>query len=115
MKVVVVEDTVAIADMLAMALEFADVEVIKVTSDFASLLTPEPWRGVDAAVIDLMLPDVDGESIVRYLAAEHPSLERVVLSAVAHQREGLADLATCLSKPVDPADLLNALGVRRDT
>ena len=114
MRVLIAEDTVAIADMLAMALEFADVEVAKWTSDFAALLAPEPWQGVDAAVIDLMLPDVDGEVIVRYLAAEHPSISRVVLSAVAHQREGLADLATCITKPVDPATLLAALGVRRD-
>jgi DNA-binding response OmpR family regulator len=115
MRVMVVEDTAAIADMLAFALEFADVEVTTWTSDFASLLTPEPWRGVDAAVIDLMLPGMDGEDIVRYLAAECPSVQRVVLSAVAHQRPGLDQLATCISKPTDPRFLLQVLGVRRDT
>ena len=114
MKVVVAEDTVAIADMLCMALEYADVEVVKVTSDFTSLLTPKPWQGVDAVVCDLMLPGMDGEDIIRYVAEHHPGIARVVLSAVAHQREGLDELATCISKPVDPRLLLNALGVRRD-
>ena len=114
MRVLIAEDSVAIADMLAMALEFADVEVVKVTSDFASLLTPEPWQGVDAAVLDLLLGGMDGEDIVRYLAADHPGVKRVVFSAVAHQREGLSDLATCISKPVDPRSLLAALGVRDD-
>jgi DNA-binding response OmpR family regulator len=114
MRVLVADDTVAIAEMLAMALEFAGVDVTTRTSDFAVLLTPEPWQGVDAAVIDLMLPGMDGEDVIRYLAAEHPSVKRVVLSAVAHQRQGLGDLATCITKPVDPRSVLSALGVRRD-
>lgn len=114
MKVMVVDDTIQIADMLRMALEFAGVDVITHTSEFAALLAPEPWQGVDAAVIDLMLPEVDGEQIVRYLAADHPGIQRVVLSAVAHQRPGLSDLAICITKPIDPRSLLAVLGVRDD-
>lgn len=114
MKVMIVEDTVAVAEMLAMALDFAGVDVVQRTSDFAALLTPEPWQGVNAVVCDLMLPDMDGEQILRYLAAEHPSIRRVVLSAVAHQRPGLSDLATCITKPVDPRHVLGALGVHDD-
>lgn len=112
MNVLIVEDTIPVAEMLAMALEFAGVDVTLWTSDFAALLTPEPWQEVDAVVCDLMLPDVDGEQIIRYLADHHPGIQRVVLSAVAHQREGLAGLATCITKPVDPRHVLGALGVR---
>lgn len=112
MKVTVVDDSVAIAEMIGTALEFADIEVQLVTSDFAALLTPEPWQGVDAAVIDLMLPGMDGEVIVRYLESDVPAVRRVVLSAVAHQRPGLVDHAICITKPVDPRQLLLALGIR---
>lgn len=114
MKVLVVDDSIAIAEMIGTALEFADVDVDLVTSDFESLLAAERWQGVDAAVIDLMLPGMDGEDVVRYLEAEVPSVRRVVLSAVAHQRPGLAEHAICITKPVDPRQLLSALGIRDD-
>jgi DNA-binding response OmpR family regulator len=113
MRVVVVEDSVEIARMVETILSLADITTSLVTSNFECLFAAETWQGVDAAVIDLMLPGVDGEDVVRYLAAEHPAVRRVVLSAVAHYRPGLDELATLLTKPVSPHTLLNALGVDR--
>lgn len=114
MRVAVVEDSIDVADMLRLVLETAGVDTVVFTTGFESLLTAEPWRGVDAAVIDLMLPEVSGEAIVGYLADNHPGVRRVVLSAVAHQRPGLDRLATLITKPVSPNVLLAALGVRDD-
>lgn len=113
MLVLIAEDSPEIAHMLETILELVGVETRIVTSNFSSLLTAEPWQGVDAALIDLMLPEVDGERIVAYLAAHHPTVRRFVLSAVAHQRPGLDELATLLTKPISPTTLLNALGVDR--
>lgn len=105
MRVAIVEDSTEIAEMLRTLLEWEGMEVVTFTADFAALLSEVPWEGIDVAVIDLMLPEVDGERILAYLADHRPGVRRVVLSAVAHQRPGLDRVATVLTKPA-PADLL---------
>lgn len=115
MRVAIVEDSPDVAEMLTAMLGLSDVETVTFTDDFASLLSAEPWQGVDVALVDLMLPGIDGDEILAYLASHHPTVRRVVLSAVAHQRLGLDQLAhAVVTKPVDTRSLLRAIGVHDD-
>ena len=111
MLVRVVEDSQEVARLLEVILQRAGVTVEKWTADFDRLFDDGAWEGVTHLVCDLMLPGVDGEAIVRHVAAQHPDIVRVVVSAVAHHRQ-LDDVAVPISKPMDIRHLLNALGLR---
>lgn len=77
---VIVEDDVALAHLQAELLAGHDVRVV--TDNFAELFEDGPWAGVDVAVVDLMLPGVRGEDLLDYLAAHHPTVRRVVSTAM---------------------------------
>ena len=77
---VIVEDNTEIAELQSLALrDFASVELI--TDNFQRCFLPATWRGVDVVVCDLMLPGLDGEDILRYLAREFPHIKRVICTA----------------------------------
>lgn len=115
MRVAIVEDSPDVAEMLTAMLGLHDLDTVAFTDDFTALLHPGPWQGVDVALVDLMLPGIDGDEILAYLAAHHPTVRRVVLSAVAHQRLGLDRHADAVvTKPVDTRSLLRAIGVHDD-
>lgn len=77
---VIVEDDAMLAGLQAELLDGHNVEVV--TSHFAELFAPERWADVDVAVVDLMLPGVNGEDLLDYLAAHHPQIRRVVSTAM---------------------------------
>ncbi|MGH9042663.1 MAG: response regulator [Acidimicrobiia bacterium] len=111
MKVALVEDDQALAALEAAVLEH-DHDVTVIAGDFAELLTDAPWAGVDVAVVDLMLPGVAGEAIVRYLRDHHPHIRRVVATAKPFHElaELLPDAHTVLLKPFSPDQLREAVG-----
>lgn len=77
---IIVEDDPDIAAMQQYAL--ADrASVTLITSDFRRAFKAETWRGVDVAVVDLMLPGLNGEDICRYLAFAHPQVRRIICTA----------------------------------
>lgn len=77
---IIVEDDPDIASLEAEALSGV-ARVTLITNDFHRALRPETWLGVDVAVVDLMLPELDGEDICRYLAFEHPQVRRIICTA----------------------------------
>ena len=108
----IVEDTPEIATWLAQSLELIapDMKVTTTTRNFDRLLTPGPWRDMDAAVVDLMLPGMSGLSILAYLAQNHPGIRRVAMTAALPMAEDATGLAhTVLVKPFDVAALRRAL------
>lgn len=106
MHVHIVDDSHDLADLLRLQLVHAGHRVTATVAGFDRLLTPEPWRGVDAAIVDLMLGErTTGVDILGYLAEHQPHVRRVCLSAVA----GLmpADAHVTLRKP-SPVDAILA-------
>lgn len=111
--VMVVEDTADIAAYVELALgqRRPEVRVVKHVDNFEVLLTPEPWAGVDVALVDIMLPGVSGLDILAYLSDNHPNVRRVALTAStpsAADAERLADLV--LLKPARIDDIADAIG-----
>jgi len=73
-------------------------------------------RQVDAVVLDLNMPDVDGFDVLRYLQEHRRSLPVLLLSGmplehIQHKINRLPDraLPPLLLKPIDPEQLLSLL------
>ena len=68
----------------------------------------------DAVLLDLRLPDLHGEEVLRYLRREQPDQAVVVWSATAdraaERRCLVLGARTCLRKPVSLAELVGSLG-----
>lgn len=112
MHVRVVEDTPMLADLLLINLEHEGHIVSVTTSEFGDLLRPEPWQGVDVAIVDLLLSggETTGEQILRYLMKQQPQIKRIVLSAIASQRPEVIGLADAVfDKPVDFKEIESAI------
>lgn len=94
----------------AINLDAPDIQVETTTSDFESLLSPDPWDGIDVAVSDLMLGAISGQDILRYLREHHPHIRRIAMTAAlvsAAEVTGLADQV--LVKPFPSGDLIEAI------
>ena len=108
----VVEDDRVIADLLRMLLEHEGFTVAVTAEDFPLLLAPTLWEQVDTAIVDLQLndPHINGVEILEYLTEHHPSVRRVVLSAVSdipNLIQALGPVAdVVLRKPTDIAEIV---------
>ncbi|HLK12105.1 MAG TPA: response regulator [Candidatus Binatia bacterium] len=121
-RVLVVEDNDTNRRILALQLLAAGVEFTAVASGPEALASLDRGERYDAAVLDMQMPEMDGLRLAGEMR-RHPagvalplvmlsSIGRAELSAmVGEQRLALGDLfAAVLTKPVKPAQLLDALG-----
>lgn len=110
----IVEDSTIMGDMLNALLQHEGHGVTVTNSDFATLLHPEPWMEVEAAIVDLQLGEpITGFDILIYLQAHHPTIRRIVLSGSDSDeqiRKIAGNLAhTVLSKPATIEEITDAL------
>src|SRR5205807_2682675 len=79
-RVLVVDDEPTIADGLRMVLS-ADGYAVRVAGTLASALGEQADHDFDLAVVDMVLPDGDGLSLLKELKSRDPSLEIIVVTA----------------------------------
>lgn len=79
-KIVIVEDEIAILEGVCAALRAAGYDPIS-TSDGEAGLAAAVRPGVELVLLDLMLPKMDGMSVLRELRKTHASLPVIILSA----------------------------------
>jgi len=79
-RVLVVDDEEPIADLLAMALRFEGCEVTTAGRGGDALAAASTERP-DVALLDIMLPDIDGFEVLRGLRRENPNLPVLFLTA----------------------------------
>ena len=111
--VLVVDDEVSIADGLRMTLE-AEGYSVRIAGSVATALSVMTQTDVQAAVVDLMLPDGDGLALTRELKKRDPSLEVVVVTAYGSVRKAMeatkgAGAFYVLEKPFDPDELIGLI------
>lgn len=111
-RVLVVDDDIETADWLALTLTSAGYEVRVANRGDEADERFAAWLP-DAAVVDLVLPDIDGVELVQRFKARQPQAEVLVLSgqgtiprAVAAMKAGAAYF---LEKPVEAETLLAIL------
>ena len=112
-RVLVIDDEPDMAEWLALTVAGAgyDVRVATRGSDAESLFTS--WQP-DAALVDLVLPDVNGADLVRRFKALQPRTEVLVISgqgSIPRAVEAIKAGATYfLEKPIDAESVLAMLG-----
>jgi DNA-binding NtrC family response regulator len=101
-RILVVDDDPSQCRCMAIALRVEGFEVIEAASGAAAMAGLEA-DGVDAAVVDLMMPGMNGLELCRLLKERHPNV-RVVLTSAYHVSQRQLDLAgighaTFIGKP----------------
>ena len=86
-RVLVVEDEANIRDMIALNLRHAGMEVVEAESAEAALPLLAQKPGCDAAILDVMLPGVDGFEVCRRLGAQSETSHIPVLMLTARGEE----------------------------
>jgi len=116
--ILIIEDEERIAAMLARALDATGFEVTIAQTGLAGLrrLKAQPYPLV---ILDLLLPDLHGFSVLRTALDNEPGQQVLVLSAVsdAHSRVHCLELGACdyLAKPFDLAELLARIRIRLES
>ena len=107
-RVLVVDDDRAIRESLARALELDGYEVQLVSDGAAALATIRASRP-DVAVVDVMMPNIDGLTLCRVLRAEKDRLPILMLTARTDTSDRVAGLDAgaddYLPKPFELAEL----------
>jgi DNA-binding NtrC family response regulator len=69
------------------------------------------WSTIDAAIVDLYMPEVSGATILAMLAADHPKVRRILVTAAAERDRLDPTLAAQvrIAKPFLLDDLLAAV------
>ncbi len=120
MRLLIAEDDPTSRLMLAAVLEKEGYEVVQTTDGRQAL---ESLRGADApvlAILDWMMPDLDGLDVVRRVRESNPGVPPYLIMLTT--RDTSSDLVTALragandylTKPFNPAELLArvAVGIR---
>ena len=108
-KVLVVEDEASIREMIALNLRLAGMEAVEADSAEAALPLLEQRPGCDAAILDVMLPGIDGTALCRRIR-EQSRVPIIMLTAKSEERDELLgfDLGVdeYISKPFSPKILV---------
>jgi DNA-binding NtrC family response regulator len=111
--ILVVDDEPSIVDGLRLTLE-ADGYAVAVASTVQEALAVVGQTDVQAAVVDLMLPDGDGIALTRELKRREPAMEVIMITAYGSVRKAMeatkgAGAFYVLEKPFDPDEVLAVL------
>jgi two-component system cell cycle sensor histidine kinase/response regulator CckA len=110
----VIDDEAAIRSVLATILEINHYQVLTAENGTAALaLYQDQWRSIDLVIIDMMMPGIDGATLMPLLQHWNPQVKAIATSGVnAYQTSDLTEkLGFCdfLAKPFSTPDLLNLL------
>jgi DNA-binding NtrC family response regulator len=112
--VLVVDDEPSIADGLRVTLE-SEGYAVRIAATVRAALAGLEVGGIQAAIVDLMLPDGDGLALTRDLKRRDPALEVIVITAYGSVRKAMeatkgAGAYYVLEKPFDPDEVVGLLG-----
>ena len=120
-RVLVVEDEESIRDLIALNLRMADYEVLEAGSAEKGLELLDENGGCDAAILDVMLPGMNGFSLCENIRRDDNDIGIIILSAKSMEKDKIQGLSIgaddYMTKPFSVAELLarvNALCRRVD-
>ena len=85
-RVLVVEDEANIRDMIALNLRHAGMEVVEAESAEAALPLLAQKPGCDAAILDVMLPGMNGFSLCETIRRTDQKIGIIILSAKGQEQ-----------------------------
>jgi DNA-binding response OmpR family regulator len=108
-RVLVVDDDATVGDVVVAYLERAGMQTERATDGFAAIAAAEA-SALDAVVLDLMLPGLDGIEVLRRLRRTRPTLPVIMLTARGEEDDRLIGLEAgaddYIVKPFSPRELV---------
>ena len=109
-KILVVEDEDAIREVVALNLRLAGYEVTEAASAEQALAVFSPPEGFDVAVLDIMLPGMNGFSLCETIRRDSASIGIIMLSAKTLETDKIKGLSIgaddYMTKPFSVSELL---------
>ena len=109
-KILVVEDEDAIREVVALNLRLAGYEVTEAASAEQALAVFSPSAGFDVAVLDIMLPGMNGFSLWETIRRDSASIGIIMLSAKTLETDKIKGLSIgaddYMTKPFSVSELL---------
>ena len=109
-KVLVVEDEASIREMIALNLRLAGMEAVEADSAEAALPLLEQKPGCDAAILDVMLPGMNGFSLCETIRRTDQKIGIIILSAKGQEQDKIRGLSIgaddYMTKPFSVSELL---------
>ena len=109
-KVLVVEDEASIREMIALNLRLAGMEAVEADSAEAALPLLEQRPGCDAAILDVMLPGMNGFSLCETIRHTDQKIGIIILSAKGQEQDKIRGLSIgaddYMTKPFSVSELL---------
>ena len=109
-KILVVEDEDAIREVVALNLRLAGYEVTEAASAEQALAVFSPPAGFDVAVLDIMLPGMNGFSLCETIRRDSASIGMIMLSAKTLETDKIKGLSIgaddYMTKPFSVSELL---------
>ena len=109
-KILVVEDEDAIREVVALNLRLAGYEVTEAASAEQALAVFSPSAGFDVAVLDIMLPGMNGFSLCETIRRDSASIGIIILSAKTLETDKIKGLSIgaddYMTKPFSVSELL---------
>lgn len=113
-KVLVVEDEASIREMIALNLRLAGMEAVEADSAEAALPLLEQRPGCDAAILDVMLPGMNGFSLCETIRRTDQKIGIIILSAKGQEQDKIRGLSIgaddYMTKPFSVSELLARVG-----
>ena len=109
-KVLVVEDEASIREMIALNLRRSGMEVLEAGSAEEGLTLLEQTPGCSAAILDVMLPGMNGFSLCETIRRSNQKIGIIILSAKGQEQDKIRGLSIgaddYMTKPFSVSELL---------
>ncbi len=108
-KILILEDEVNIRSFVVINLQRAGYEVVEAGTGQEALDKFQQMPDIEMAILDIMLPDIDGFEVCRRLRAANQQLGILMLTARTQEMDKVTGLMTgaddYVTKPFSPAEL----------
>ncbi|MDF2682440.1 MAG: DNA-binding response regulator [Brevibacillus sp.] len=110
MKVLLLEDEKSIRDFVRINLKREGCEVVEATTGEEALELADSQQDIEIAILDVMLPGIDGFEVCGRLRKKYPRLGIIMLTAKSQELDKVMGLEfgadDYVGKPFSPAELL---------
>ena len=108
-RVLILEDEANIRSFVVINLKRAGYDVIEAGSGYEALDKLEAYPDIGVAILDIMLPDIDGFEVCRRIRAKGLNVGVIMLTARSQEMDKVTGLMTgaddYVTKPFSPAEL----------
>ncbi len=110
-KILVLEDEESIRDFIVINLRRAGYKVIEAsTATKAIEYIEDNGDGISVAILDIMLPDFDGNTVLEFIRGKDPKIGIIMLTAKGQEMDKILSLSKgaddYITKPFSPTELV---------